>query len=240
MWLLINNIYEQKESGKNCAIQGVRLIWKQNTWLAICEFLFRDFPVNQFSFKFLHSPSSFFIQFQLFALNFNFLHCLGLIDILSANPHGEIFACILFWILFDISALGIEMKNWKLVLTSSSQLQNKWFLTVDGTILGDPGTVRGGGKINGREKHSGEEKSRTRRRAWLFFARIFSRPFIFPPPLTAAGSPSIRWHENSCEVSKNVRAKRPKWLFSCQICDVLIAVLEVVAGVPCCQSFSRR
>ena len=27
------------ESGKNCAIQGVRLIWKQNIWLVICEFL---------------------------------------------------------------------------------------------------------------------------------------------------------------------------------------------------------
>ena len=50
---------EQKErtcimqSGKNCAmdcaIQGVRLIWKQKIWLAICEFLFRDFPVNQFN-----------------------------------------------------------------------------------------------------------------------------------------------------------------------------------------------
>ena len=36
---------------------------------------FRDFPVNQF--------------------NFNFLHCLGLIDLLSANEHAEIFACIL-------------------------------------------------------------------------------------------------------------------------------------------------
>jgi len=27
------------QSGKNCAIQGVRLIWKQKIWLAICEFL---------------------------------------------------------------------------------------------------------------------------------------------------------------------------------------------------------
>ena len=50
---------EQKErmritqSGKNCAmscaVQGVRLIWKQKIWLAICELLFRDFPVNQFN-----------------------------------------------------------------------------------------------------------------------------------------------------------------------------------------------
>ena len=92
---------EQKErtrimqSGKNYTIEGVHLIWKQKIWLAICEFLFCDFPVNQFNFKFLHSTSSFVIQFQLFALNFNFLHCLGLIDMLSANQHGEIFACIL-------------------------------------------------------------------------------------------------------------------------------------------------
>ena len=27
------------QSGKNCAIQGVRLIWKQKIWLVICEFL---------------------------------------------------------------------------------------------------------------------------------------------------------------------------------------------------------
>jgi len=67
------------QSGKNCtmncAIQGVHLIWKQKIWLTICEFLFRDFPVNQF--------------------NFNFVHCLGLIDMLPANQHGEMFACIL-------------------------------------------------------------------------------------------------------------------------------------------------
>ena len=37
----------------------------------------------------------FFNQFELFALNFNFLDCLGLIDMLSDNQHGEIFACIL-------------------------------------------------------------------------------------------------------------------------------------------------
>ena len=43
------------------------------------------------------------ISFQVFALissflhskNFKFLHCLGLNDMLSANQHGEIFACIL-------------------------------------------------------------------------------------------------------------------------------------------------
>ena len=50
------------ESGKNCAIQGVRLIWKQKIWLAIYEFLFPDFPVNQFNFKFLYSISTFSAQ----------------------------------------------------------------------------------------------------------------------------------------------------------------------------------
>ena len=86
---------EQKErtritqSGKNwainCAIQGVCLIWKQKIWLAICEFLFREFPVNQFNFKFLHSISTFCAQFGR----------LRLIDMLSANHQGEIFARIL-------------------------------------------------------------------------------------------------------------------------------------------------
>ena len=105
-WWKNFEMVEQKErtritrSGKNCAmncaIQGVRLIWKQKTWLPICEFLFRDFPVNQFNFKFC-------TQFQLSALIssfctqkiLKFLHCLGLIDMLSANQHGEIFSCIL-------------------------------------------------------------------------------------------------------------------------------------------------
>ena len=85
-----------QNSAMNCAIQGVRLIWKQKIWLAICEFLFRDFPVNQFNFKFLHSISTFCTNFVfLHSKNFKFLHCLGLIDMLSANQHGETFACIL-------------------------------------------------------------------------------------------------------------------------------------------------
>ena len=76
--------------------QGVLLIWKQKIWLATCEFLFRDFPVNQFNFNFLHSISTFCTNFVfLHSKNFKFLHCLGLIDMLSANQHGEIFSCIL-------------------------------------------------------------------------------------------------------------------------------------------------
>ena len=47
-----------------------------------CLARFSDFPVNQFNFIFLHSISS-------------FLHCLGLIDVLSANELAEIFACVL-------------------------------------------------------------------------------------------------------------------------------------------------
>ena len=75
--------------------------WKQKIWLAICEFLFRDFPVNQFNFKFLHSISTFCSNFVfLHSKNFKFLHCLGLIDMLSANQHGEIFSCILLVLLF--------------------------------------------------------------------------------------------------------------------------------------------
>ena len=39
--------------------------------------------------------STFCTQFHLFALNFKFLHCLGLIAVLSANELAEIFACVL-------------------------------------------------------------------------------------------------------------------------------------------------
>ena len=35
------------------------------------------------------------ISFQLSALNFNFLYCFGLNDVLSANERAEIFACLL-------------------------------------------------------------------------------------------------------------------------------------------------
>ena len=57
-----------------------------------------DWPSVSFSlatFLSINLISSFCTQFQLFPLNFNFLHCLGLIDMLSANQHGEIFSCIL-------------------------------------------------------------------------------------------------------------------------------------------------
>ena len=92
---------EQKErtriaqSGKNCAmncaIQGVRLTWKHakdligHLWVSFATFL----SINLIS--------SFCTLLQVFSFNFNFLHCLGLIliDMLSANKHGEIFACIL-------------------------------------------------------------------------------------------------------------------------------------------------
>ena len=57
-----------------------------------CLARFSDFPVNQSSIDFI---STFCTQFHLFALNFNFLHCLGLIDVLSANELAEIFACVL-------------------------------------------------------------------------------------------------------------------------------------------------
>ena len=35
------------------------------------------------------------LKFNFYALNFNFLYCLGLNDVLSANERAEIFACIL-------------------------------------------------------------------------------------------------------------------------------------------------
>ena len=52
------------------------------------------FPVLSWL-TFLHSILTFCTQFQLSALNFNFLHFLGLISVFSANAHVEIFACVL-------------------------------------------------------------------------------------------------------------------------------------------------
>jgi len=75
MWLLINNIHEKisrcavethtyhtirKNYAVNCAIQGLRLIWKQKVWLAICEFLWSLTNQNAWF------VSSFFTELTLF------------------------------------------------------------------------------------------------------------------------------------------------------------------------------
>ena len=60
--------------------------------------------------------STFCTQFQLFALNFNFLHCLGLIDVFSANEHAEIFACILLFPLVHFISFVLIYSLWLLPL----------------------------------------------------------------------------------------------------------------------------
>ena len=92
-------------SGKNCvincAIQGVRLIWKQKIWLAICEFLWSLTNQNAWFVTSFCTCQSFLISTLctnfvfLHSKNFKFLHCLGLIDMLPANQNGEFFSCIL-------------------------------------------------------------------------------------------------------------------------------------------------
>ena len=54
----------------------------------------------------------------MLALNFSFLHCLGLIDMLSANQRGEIFARILLVVLkhlrldsYMIFMRGLELSS---------------------------------------------------------------------------------------------------------------------------------
>ena len=51
----------------------------------------------------------FALDFKLFALNFNFLHCLGLINMLSANQHGEIFVCILLRLVIGFTSRAISV-----------------------------------------------------------------------------------------------------------------------------------
>ena len=52
-----------------------------------------DRPFNSPEAVTTNFTSTFYTQFQLFALKkFNFLHCLGLIDVLSVNERAEIFA----------------------------------------------------------------------------------------------------------------------------------------------------
>ena len=96
MGLLINNIYEKNfemveqmertrntKSGKNCAIQGVRLIWKQKIWLVICEFLWSLTNQNAWF------VSSFCTELTLFCTVFKKT------ELLLTNQNGEIFSCIL-------------------------------------------------------------------------------------------------------------------------------------------------
>ena len=84
MWLLINNIYEKLlrwlsrrnahiwcNQTKNCASQGVRLIWKQKIRLAICEFLWL-----------LTNQNAWFVS--LF-LHWMFLHCFKKKPLLLTN-----------------------------------------------------------------------------------------------------------------------------------------------------------
>ena len=76
---------------------GWRLIWKQKIWLAICEFLWSLTNQNAWFVTSFCTCQSFLISTLctnfvfLHSKNFKFLHCLGLIDMLSANQHGEIF-----------------------------------------------------------------------------------------------------------------------------------------------------
>lgn len=64
-------------------------------------FRFKGHPQNKVMsimqmFDRLFEPS--FILFQLFALNVNFQHCLGLVDVLLANQHAEMLARMLLFI----------------------------------------------------------------------------------------------------------------------------------------------
>ena len=100
MWLLINNIHEKKfdivkqkkrkcitQLGKNCAIdcaiQGVRLIWKQKIWLVLTK------PYCSLA---NHNP-----EFRcVICTVLHFLHsCYTFCTPFSANQNWVIFSCLL-------------------------------------------------------------------------------------------------------------------------------------------------
>jgi len=51
--------------------------------------------ISAYFFQIAREKSFDYLLMIYMQFNFNFLHCLGLIDVLSANQHAEIFACIL-------------------------------------------------------------------------------------------------------------------------------------------------
>ena len=70
------------QSGKYCAIKGVRLIWKQKIWLAICEFLWSLTNQNAWF------VSSFGTELTPFCTLFKKT------ALLVTNQNGEIFSCV--------------------------------------------------------------------------------------------------------------------------------------------------
>ena len=74
------------------------------------------FQIFAFYFNFLYSISILCTQFQHSTLNFNFLHCLGLIDVFSAIEDAETFACVLLQIEMDSFFSQSEERNFLVIL----------------------------------------------------------------------------------------------------------------------------
>ena len=129
IWLSVNNIHKKispcwltKKNSRWLSRRNARVSRNQGKiarWIApsrACAWFENkrfDWPSVSFSFATFLSinlTSSFCTQFQLSALissfctQKKFLHCLGLIDMLSDNQHGEIFLCIL---------LIMKLKPWQ-------------------------------------------------------------------------------------------------------------------------------
>ena len=112
MWLLINNIYmkkfrdgwAEKTHAYHAIREKLRHQWRHpgraldlkakdligHLWV----YLIIDQLERLVCYVFLHQSIIFNFNF-LHSKNFTFLHCLGLIDMLSANQNGEIFSNIL-------------------------------------------------------------------------------------------------------------------------------------------------
>ena len=188
IWLPVNNIHEKISpcwlvkkfrhgwAGVTHAYHAIReklrhpgraLDLKTKDLIGHLEFLFRDFPVNQFNFKFLHLISTFWTNFVfLHSKNFKFLHCLGLIDMLSANQQGEIFS----WILLRVQSHNCECK-----LAVWLAIEERVF-SVELHLLLTPVASKNFKKLNGYELH---ERASIRKEFifwWRHLIRGFSQP----------------------------------------------------------------
>ena len=106
----------RKNCAMNCAIQGVRLIWKQKNWLAICEFLWS-----------LTNQNAWFVSFFFFCTELT-LFCTVQKKkpaLLLTNQNGEIFSCILL----DQKQVQVR-QNWGLLFVNlliRSGSSDKWW-----------------------------------------------------------------------------------------------------------------
>ena len=122
------------QSGKscaiNCAIQGVRLIWKQKIWLAICEFLWSLTNQNAWFVSSFCSELTFFCtvfeknctalnqskwrNFFMYIIRYQITGiCVNFVALVRIHANADSSQCVTGWLIFVRSILVyLHIKWW--------------------------------------------------------------------------------------------------------------------------------